>query len=314
MSIVFYLALILAVALVILWFRRRHLFTDIKDEFVAVWEESKADVEAHRAAREAGRPVSNGEAEEIVAWYRAQARPALLLRPDPDADAATAPARLGGGVWLADGEEWPLGPDGKRLEFVAQYDLARLPPLAGFPTQGVARFFVGRDDIWGVNFEQPDRSNIRVLWHDGPQSGGRTEAPPPWGEDENSPFESVSARTAGVALRPEPVNDLPDQYSWQLQERLERDAGRPGLDEVENELFEIGETRGFAHRIGGHPTFTQYDFRKRGSFDDLDVLLLGLSSDDNIMWGDVGEAGFFIRRDDFERRDFSRVGFSWDCH
>ena len=48
--------------------------------------------------------------------------------------------------------------------------------------------------------------------------------------------------------------------------------------------------------------------------DDLDVLLLGLSSDETIMWGDVGEAGFYIRRADFDRRDFTRVGFYWDCH
>ena len=314
MSIVFYLILIFVAALVILWFRRRHLFTDIRDEFAAVWEDSKADVEAHRAAREAGRPISDDEADKIVAWYRGQARPALLLRPDPDAVAATAPARLGGDVWLADGEEWPLGNDGKRLEFVAQYDLARLPPLAGFPPQGVARFFVGRDDIWGSDLDQPERSNVRVLWHDGSQSGGRTEAPLPWRDDENSPFESVSARTAGVALRPEPADDLPDYYSWQLQERLDREIGRPGLEELENELFEITETRGFAHRIGGHPTFTQYDFRKPGSYDDFDVVLLGVSSDDVIMWGDVGEAAFYIRRDDLERRDFSRVAFYWDCH
>ena len=91
-------------------------------------------------------------------------------------------------------------------------------------------------------------------------------------------------------------------------------AGRPGQDDVENELFEINETREFAHRIGGYPSFTQYDFRKRGENDDLDVVLLGLSSDDAIMWGDVGEAAFYIRHSDLERRDFSRVAFYWDCH
>lgn len=314
MSIALYLILALAVALVVLWFRRRHLFTDIRDEFVGAYEDAKADVEAHRAAREAGGPITDEEADEIVAWYRAQARPALILRPDKEADPSAAAARLGGSVWFADGEEWPLGSDGGKLEFVAHYDLARLPPLDGFPSRGVARFFVGRDDIWGSDLNRPDRSNVRVLWHDGPQAGGRTEPPLPWGEDENSPFESVSARTAGIALRPEPIADLPDHYSWQLQQRLDREIGRPGLDELENELFEIAETREFAHRIGGHPSFTQYDFRKPGSYDDFDVVLLGLSSDDVIMWGDVGEAAFYIRREDLERRDFSRVAFYWDCH
>lgn len=314
MSLTFYLILVVAVALLIVFLRRRHLFTDLKDELAEVWDDARAEVDAHRAARETGTALSEEEGDEIIAWYPAQARPALLLHPDPDADAASAPARLGGGAWFADGEEWPLGPDGERLEFVAQYDFGRLPKLAGFPSQGVLRFFVGRDDIFGVNFDVPDRSSIRVLWHDGPRSGGRDKAPAPWGKDENSPFQSEAVRANGLALRPEPVDDLPDFYSWQLQERLEQLAGRPGLEAVENELFEISETRKFAHRMGGHPSFTQYDFRKRGENDDLDVVLLGLSSDEAIMWGDVGEAAFYIRHSDLERRDFSRVAFYWDCH
>ena len=314
MSLLLYLLLIFAFGLLVLYIRRPHLFTELRDELAAVWEDAKADMHARRTDKEAGEPLSETEADEIIAWYRNQARPALLLRPDPEADALTAPVRLGGEIWFADGEQWPLGLDGEKLEFVAQYDLSRLPALEGFPREGVARFFIGRNDIWGVDFDHPDQSNIRVLWHDGPQSGGRYEAPLPWGKDENSPFESVSVRTEGLALRPEPIDDRPDFYSWQLQEQIDRRAGRPGLDEVEDELMEISETREFAHRIGGHPSFTQYDFRKRGENDDLDILLLGLSSDKSIMWGDVGEAAFYIRRDDLERRDFSRVAFYWDCH
>ena len=316
MSLILFLILLVGLALLILYLRRPHLFTDVRDELVAVWEDAKAEVDEHRAATEPAPDdsISDEEANEIIAWYQAQARPALLLRPDPDGDASAAPTRLGGEVWFADGEEWPIGPDGERLEFIAHLDFSRLSPLPGFPGEGVARFFVGRDDIWGVNFDVPDRSNIAVLWHDGPQTGGRTELPVPWGEDENSPFESVSLRANGLALRPEPVDDLPDYYSWQLQERLDREAGRPGLDEIEDRLFEINETKEFAHRIGGHPSFTQYDFRKRGQHDDLDIVLLGLTSDDAIMWGDVGEAAFYIRPADLAKRDFSRVAFYWDCH
>ena len=314
MSLILYLVLAFAVGVLVLYLRHPHLFTELRDEIGAVWKDAKADMNANRAGEDEGKPLSEAEADEIIAWYRGQARPALLLRPDPEVDASTTPARLGGEIWLADGEEWPLGTDGEKLEFVAQYDLSRLPALEGFPRQGVARFFIGRDDIWGINFDHPDQSNIRVLWHDGPQYGGRYEAPLPWGKDENSPFESVSVRNEGVALRPQPIDDRPDYYSWQLQEQIDRYAGRPGLDAVEDELMEINETREFAHRIGGHPSFTQYDFRKRGENDDLDILLLGLSSDKSIMWGDVGEAAFTIRCDDFERRDFSRVAFYWDCH
>ena len=312
MSIALYLFLVFAFALIVLYLRHPHLFTDLRDELRAAVNEAKAEMASQNEPSQA--PISDAEADEIIDWYRGQTRPALLLRPDTAADASSAAARLGGKVWLADGEEWPRGPDGEPLEFVAHVDFSRLPHLEGFPTEGVARFFVGRDDIWGVDFDVPDKSNVRVLWHDGPAAGGRLEDPLPWGKDQNSPFESVTVRDEGLALRPEPIDDLLDFYSWQLQEQLDRYAGRPGQDGLENELFDINETREFAHRIGGYPSFTQYDFRKHGEHDDLDVVLLGLSSDDAIMWGDVGEAAFYIRREDLERRDFSRIAFYWDCH
>lgn len=310
------LVALIAVAVVIVMVRRPHLWRDVKDEFDAAVSKAKDDVEwGKRDPRDpVGEAMTDQEAEQLVEAYYSLTRPALLLRADPGTEALQAPARLGGQVWFADDEEWPRGRDGEKLEFVAQYDLSRLPPLEGFPAEGVARFFVGRDDIWGVNFDLPDDSDVKVLWHDGPPVGGRLEKPMPWGEEEYSPFESESVRSDGLALRPEPVNDLPDYYSWQLQERIDHFAGRPGLDVVEDKLMEINETREFAHRIGGHPSFTQYDFRKRGANDDFDILLLGVSSDESIMWGDVGEAGFYIRRADLDRRDFSRVAFYWDCH
>jgi uncharacterized protein YwqG len=313
-SFAFYLIFVFAFALLILYFRRRHLFTDLRDELVAAWEDAMAEMNASSAGKDAGEPLSETEANEIIGWYWANVRPALLLRPDPSSDALASPARLGGDVWFADVEEWPLGPDGEKLEFVAQVDFERLPSLPGFPSQGVARFFVGRDDLWGANWDVPDDSNVKVLWHHGLLNGGRHEPPPHWRKGQNSPFESESVRAYGLALRPEPIDDPPDFYSWQLQERLEQEAGRPGLDAVEDVLMEITEAREFAHRIGGHPSFTQYDWRKRGQHDEFDILLLGLSSDDAIMWGDVGEAGFYIRAVDLERRDFSKVAFYWDCH
>jgi uncharacterized protein YwqG len=295
-------------------------FRDAVRETRAEMEEAvrKARSRIHRRPRQThhpgGEPLSEQEAESIVEAYRRLARPALLLRPDASADPASAAARLGGPAWFTDGEEWPRNAAGLPLEFVAQVNFAQLPPLPGFPRQGVARFFVGRDDLWGADFDAPDRSDVRVLWYEGEQSGGRHQPPAPPARGGHSPFQDDAVRASGLALRPEPAEDLPDFYSWQLQERLERHAGRDGLQAVEDRLVALCETRAFAHRIGGHPTFTQYDFRRRGQHDDLDVVLLGLSSDDAVMWGDAGEAAFLMRATDLERRDFSRVAFYWDCH
>lgn len=289
------------------WFHERSLEKDRK----ARQAEWRAKFEADNPV---GPPLSEAESADLVAAYRALARPALLLRPDPAADAAAAPARLGGSAWLADGEEWPLDTEGGRLEFVAQLDFARLPPLPGFPDSGVMRFFVGRDDLSGANFDEPDRSGVRVLWHSGPLQAGRYEPPAPLTGNDCSPFQDAALRERGLALRAEPADDLPDYYSWQAQALTDGMARRPGIDAVEDEIGELSDARGMAHKIGGHPSFTQYDFREPGKFEDLDVVLLGLTSDNAIMWGDVGEAVFLIRAGDLDRRDFSRVAFYWDCH
>ena len=177
-----------------------------------------------------GPPLSDVESDAIVAAYRALARPALLLRPDPPAPAVTAPAQLGGMAWLADGEEWPVDAEGRRLEFVAQLDFAHLPPLSGYPDSGVMRFFVGRSDLFGADFDQPDRSDVQVLWHSGPIEGGRREPPPPRLDDDSSPFLDAAVRAHGLALSPEPVADPPDYYSWQAQALTEGMARRPGIE------------------------------------------------------------------------------------
>ena len=283
----------------------KHLWDELKDVFSEAVREAKADVRQHQQDK---------QAEALIQFYRGLARPALLLHPGSESDPLSAPARLGGPAWFADDEEWPRDADGKALEFIAQFDFGRLPPLQGMPDRGVARFFVGTNDIWGVNFDAPDQSAARTLWHDGPQEGGRTEEPAPLADSDYSPFQKTDVRSNGLGFRLELIDDLPDFYSWQLQQRLDECTDDSNQQEIEDRIFDISESRQFGHRIGGHPAFTQYDFRQPGKFDDLDVLLLGLTSDDSIMWGDVGEAAFLIRRDDLNRRDFSRVAFYWDCH
>lgn len=260
-----------------------------------------------------GTPFTAAEIAEHVAWFESLARAALILRPAPADDPCEAGARIGGPAWLAAEETWPLDVAGAPLEFVAQVDFSRLPPLAGFPERGLARFFVGRDEFYGANFDGPDRSAARVLWHDASTEGGRLEPQPPLGAQDCSPFHNDALRERGLALAAAPICDLPDAYSWEPVARLEGALRRNGSEEITEQFEELAEAREFGHRIGGHPVFTQSDFREPGAFAEFDTVLLGLSSDDAIMWGDVGEAVFLIRAADLAARDFSKIAFHWDC-
>ena len=310
------LLLLLAGAAAILFalFGKR-IWAVLKAEWQTIVKQARADVHQRKweANNPVGEPVSDEEAEDVVRWYRSLARPALLLTPAANPKADTG-ARLGGSPWFADGEHWPTDGNGQKLEFLAQIDFAQLPALDAFPDVGALRFFIGRDDIFGVNFDAPERGDFAILWHPGPAEGGRYEPPLALTADDGSPFQDETVRVAGKAFDAALASDLPDASSLEVQVRLDGQGRREGISELEDELFTIAEERPFGHRIGGHPTFTQSDFRMPGRNDEYDVVLLALTSDEWIMWGDVGEAVFMLRAADLAARDFSRVAFYWDCH
>ena len=309
-----WLLIALAAAAVVAMFGRR-LWTLLRSEWRAILAQARADVYRRQweAKNPIGEPIDEEEAAEMIRWYRSLARPALILTPAADPGADTG-MRLGGAPWFADGEQWPVDGSGRQLEFVAQLDFARLPRLDDFPDAGILRFFIGRNDIYGVNFDAPEQGDIAVLWYPGPREGGRTDPALSLTDDDGSPFQDERVRVEGKAFEAALASDLPDSSSCEVQARLDGQSRRPGIDELEDELFEIAESRPYGHRIGGHPTFTQADFREPGKHDEFDRVLLALTSDESIMWGDVGEAVFMIRAADLARRDFSRIAFYWDCH
>lgn len=109
------------------------------------------------------------------------------------------------------------------------------------------------------------------------------------------------------------MEHLPDASDWHIRQRLDGHLRRPGIEEIDALLWDETEARPLRHHVGGHPAFTQDDFREPGAYGDFDRTLLRLTSDANLLWGDCGEAVFLIRRDDLLQRDFSSAIFYWDC-
>jgi hypothetical protein len=273
-----------------------------------------AAMQASRTAYEArnpeGLPLAREEIDAFEAWYDSLALPAVELVPAPGLPVRAEGTRIGGPVWLANGEGWPADVDGAPLTFVAQVDFAELPPLPDFPDAGVLQFFVAALDSFEAHLDGLARGSVRVLWRPDGLSGGSLH-PQPAGTDGLGPFERRDVRDAGLslagraALHPAPASD------WRIYERLRGQERRPGIEDVWA-LCE-GDGPPQLHHVGGHPVFTQDDFREPDRFGDYDRTLLRLTSDRNLIWGDCGEAAFLTRRDDLLGRDFSSVIFYWDC-
>lgn len=253
--------------------------------------------------------------EEQIAAFEARAAeltlPSIQLEAAPGA-AEPAGTRVGGPAWLADGEEWPQGRDGRPMEFLAQIDFGALPPLSDFPTKGLLQFFIARDDLFGANLDDPSRSDVRLLWRPKPLVDGSLHEQLPLSELDSTPFDG-DVREAGRALRGSPSARRPAGGSLPL-EQLADDIGIGNASNLYDFSDPFEDEDEPPHRfVGGHPRFVQWDFRKPGFLDDYDRVLLQLDSSSGLQWGDCGWAVFMIRRADLLARDFSRVAYSWDC-
>ncbi|HEY6814824.1 MAG TPA: YwqG family protein [Croceibacterium sp.] len=256
---------------------------------------------------------------EFEAWYLTQHKPAVALRPDPAGAIGSTGSRLGGPVWLAAGEAWPVDEKGVPLEFIAQLDLADCSALAGYPRSGLVQFFIGRDDLYGAEFDDLLAGSYLVRYC-AADAAGALHAPPPLTEHDGvpcsdySPFQNDGVRENGLALAAVLVDDPIDLSIKEAELRIDELYKHYDIATLYAFAERPEVERPIRHHTGGYPAFTQSDIRNDAAYADLDQVLLRLTSDDSIMWGDVGEAVFMMRSEDLATGDFSKVAFSWDCH
>lgn len=254
---------------------------------------------------------------EFAAWQKKHALPAIELEPSGPAPATAGGTRLGGPVWLAAGESWPTDAAGKPMSFLAQVDFAELPPLPDYPTSGVLQFFIARDDLYGANFEKPEAGKFRVIWREKLNGPGKLHMGRPSGDggiDDYSPLYDATVKQ-GIALKPKRTDQAPSVESWLAERDLKALLNDPDKgDRIYAFADKQYEHTPLLHHVGGHPGFTQSDWREKQAYQNVDRVLLNLWSDDHIMWGDSGQGQFMIRREDLLKRDFSKVFYQWDCY
>lgn len=263
-------------------------------------------------------PLPADKLAEFTTWFEAQTKPAIALEPDASLPIAATGSRLGGPAWLAEGENWPVDHTGVPLEFLAQLDMADCTALEGYPASGVIQFFIGRDDLFGMEMDDLKGGKRLVRMVD-PSGPGALHAPPPLEPQDEAPFSDYSPfyragdRANGMGLRPEAFTDRIDPSIHEADQRISAFWPDYDLDALYDYLEDERLIRRGGHHTGGFPAYTQADVRGQPTYEGFDHVLLRVSSDDSIMWGDVGEAVFLIRSEDLARGDLSNVVYSWDC-
>ena len=255
-------------------------------------------------------------------------------------------SHLGGAPYCPRGGVLPVDSEGRQLWLCAQINFAQMPRMAGFPEEGILQLFLspfdqdggfglyGSEDWTNQNFcravyyPEADgtvtweelQAKLQVDW-----SLGEPWRIPAW------PMKvSFTSGREGLTW-----ND------WRFEDRMaaavrrwfpDHDPKKDLEDTLWNACEDTGQRiflrdsreriEGRGCKIGGFPAFAQEAPRLYGEDrQDWDVLLfqldelneLGKVGEDGLDLGDCGVLNLFIRPQDLERRDFSRVGWDWAC-
>jgi uncharacterized protein YwqG len=255
------------------------------------------------------------ELEKFRDKIESSLKPFIAIRAEKNDNLALWQSKFGGLPYLPKGYEYPKGIQDTPLFLLAQINFEEASDLEGFPQSGILQFYIGGDDFYGANWDNPTKQdNFRVVYF-----------------PEVSKIESDLV--TDFSFLPEQT-ELPLFESCSLQ--FEKKIAPVGMGDYEFEKIfgqrffeEFGDQEedvcheydnkfpSQGHKIGGYAFFTQDDPRAvgKGAVVGKDILLLQIDTDDDadIMWGDSGVGNFFISQADLEKRDFSQVLYTWDC-
>ncbi|MFG5380995.1 YwqG family protein [Yoonia sp. R2-816] len=246
----------------------------------------------------------------------ALARPAIALTMAKGPVADDAHSSIGGRPSLPADAPWPQDANGKPMIFLAQINYADMPPLDGYPAQGVLSFFVMDDNLNGCAFPSLANKGFHVAYHEDAEALVRQDLPD--GGWEFTPFNdelTLKGRrlTGQVATGPVSPNSTAVR---ELTEGWYPDCPGELWDTLHEDLTAAKPSEIY---YGGHPDFTQEDFRRTGTDPELSEVLLQLGfvldreTGVEICWGDTGEACFLTSKADLADRRFDKVAYNWDC-
>ena len=275
------------------------------------------------------KPEPSEKAKAIVAEVkRRTAAPCWKLTLQPEGPCGLLDSKVGGLPYWDPALPYPTDSQGNKMTLLAQLNFAQLGTEDPLPRAGMLQFFIGQDDGFGIDFDQPDRQkNFRVVYHPEPDPALTLEQiqalklPTHVEADLCTPVIREAAFTAEKTVGYMGPGDC--RFEALFREAVRAVTGEDIGDKNEYQYFD-GADRDYlydqlsaaGHRLLGYPFFTQYDPREpEGPYD---TLLFQLDSDmidrkDLVLWGDCGVGNFFINREDLLRRDFSRILYNWDC-
>ncbi|MEM6579079.1 MAG: YwqG family protein [Pseudomonadota bacterium] len=271
-------------------------------------------------------PLGVSEIEAGLGRLQDDALPMVSLEP-ADGVPIEQQSRLGGPIWVPDTDTaWPEDDGGRPLLHVAQLNFAEFDPPEGFPSEGLLQIFVQHDGQGlphvATENEDPDTqeehaaSPLVTRWFEHPEGGQSLPVPGRLAAMTHGMLASTQARTEGVALRAIRQTLPANPYAWPYLDEvyLNLTRRRPANDsaaQLQNGLkthFDTILNAYGGHWIGGHPSFSGEDLRrKKRALRGLDRVLLHVGFDKHVCIGNAGAINILISHHDLLQRRFDRA-------
>ncbi|MBD5112267.1 MAG: DUF1963 domain-containing protein [Ruminococcaceae bacterium] len=208
-------------------------------------------------------------------------------------------SKCGGCPYLESEEDYPRDENGKPMMFLAQINLDEMPPLEDFPEHGLLQFYIGDDDMLGLD------SACKVIYI----SEYKKDASALLSEN---PFENVYTGQTPFTNEGKINFERSSRFICTACREFEEKFCGKTDDEEWDALYELCYAEGSF--VGGYPLFVQ---QAPAYYDDgtYDTVLLQLDCEDEcgIMFGDSGNCNFFISKEDLKARNFDNVEYDWQC-
>ena len=252
--------------------------------------------------------------EQYFCYIKSQAVPCAKVRLTPQKTTITA-SKVGGLPYLPIDKAIISNGDGEIFRLLAQINCTDLQGLSGFPTQGILQFFVMADDWGGIETKVVYYKNIQPHYDEQALSGIYQ----PTITDNNCMQFGEYAMTFelkedypsfyggfGVILCDKYLKNHQIDINYKQKSRLYR-----YIEYLYDNEF--GNRYSYIHtQCGGIPVFAQDDPREKN--DGYQVLLFQLTSEQDIMIGDMGVIHFFITPWDLQGCQFDNVLDVFDYH
>lgn len=274
------------------------------------------------------------QVQSIIKWIQDKtAKTSYRLTVNTDRKPGLSDTKFGGVPYWDTKMDYPRSTEGKPLALLVQLNMKDFTGNPLFPGEGLLQFFIGYDDVYGMDFDQQDsQSAFRVIYHQQIDKSVTAEdvlvmdipTSLKWenGEEGYFPLEGeLAVDVEETAVSMGPLDYRYEEYMQQAAEALGISLPEDsGVYQILSENQYGGEAeKNAGHWVLGYPYFTQSDPREYQNLDYYDTLLFQMDSDYGqdqgyeILWGDCGVAGFFMNQEDLKRRDFSKVMYNWDC-